>query len=53
MQQQKLLRPVHKILESLHIYLPRHLKIQAKTQFACDRSQSKLIEIKHLCNLLM
>lgn len=53
MQQPKLLRPVHKILESLQIYLPPHLKTQVKPQFACDHGQSKLIEIEDLCDLLM
>jgi len=52
MQQAKPLRLVHKVLESLRIYLPPHLKTQAKTQIACDHTQSKPTEIKHLCNLL-
>jgi len=29
MQQPKVLRSLHKILESLHVYLQSHLKVQA------------------------
>lgn len=53
LQQPKVLRRVHKILESLHIYLQSHLKIKAKPQLACDYIQDKPIEIKHLCSLVM